>query len=237
MANPTPYAPASTAWAGAGAAAAAGARTVVVAGASGLVGREILQGLLADESVAAVHSLGRRELPLRHPKLTQHRVDFKALPALPRADEAFVALGTTIKVAGSQEAFRAVDFEAVVALAKAARTAGVRRLGVVSAMGANAHSAIFYNRVKGEMERALSALGFEALVIARPSFLAGDRAALGQPLRPGEKLALNVSRWLAPLIPANYGSVAAGSVAKALLQTVPQATGRRVMLSGELRSF
>ena len=125
----------------------------------------------------------------------------------------------------------------MVALAKAARTAGVRRLGVVSAMGANAHSAIFYNRVKGEMERALSALGFEALVIARPSFLAGDRAALGQPLRPGEKLALNVSRWLAPLIPANYGSVAAGSVAKALLQTVPQATGRRVMLSGELRSF
>jgi len=67
------------------------ARTVVVAGASGLVGREILQGLLADDSVAAVHSLGRRELPIRHPKLTPHRVDFKALPALPRADEAFVA--------------------------------------------------------------------------------------------------------------------------------------------------
>src|SRR5688572_14899351 len=153
MDNPTPCAPASTAWAGAGAAGAAvAARVVVVAGASGLVGREILQGLLADDSVAAVHSLGRRELPLTHPKLTQHRGDFKALPALPRVDEAFIALGTTIKVAGSQQAFRAVDFDAVVAVAKAAKAAGARRLGVVSAMGANPRSTIFYNRVKGEME-------------------------------------------------------------------------------------
>ena len=87
-------------------------RTALVAGASGLVGREILQGLLADDSVAAVHSVGRRELPLAHPKLTQHRVDFKAPLTLPRVDEAFIALGTTIKVAGSQEAFRAIDFDA-----------------------------------------------------------------------------------------------------------------------------
>ena len=113
------------------------ARTVFVAGASGLVGREIMQGLLADTSVAAVHSLARRELPLQHPKLTQHIVDFKALPALPRVHEAFIAMGTTIKVAGSQAAFRAVDFDAVVAVAKAARAAGAARLGVVSAMGAN----------------------------------------------------------------------------------------------------
>ena len=211
------------------------ARTVVVAGASGLVGREILQGLLADESVVAVHSLGRRELPLTHPKLTQHRVEFKALPALPSVGEAFIALGTTIKVAGSQEAFRAVDFDAVVAVAKAAKAAGARRLGVVSAMGANPRSAIFYNRVKGEMEEALSALGMDALVIARPSFLAGDREALGQPLRSGEKLALRVSQLLAPLIPSNYASVDVRSVANALLATVPGAKGRHVLLSGELK--
>ena len=209
----------------------------MLAGASGLVGREILQGLLADDSVAAVHTLGRRELPVRHPKLTQHRVDFKALPALPRVGEAFVALGTTIKVAGSQEAFRAVDFQAVLAVAQAAKAAGAARLGVVSAMGANPRSPIFYNRVKGDMEAALSALGFETLVIARPSFLAGDRQAVGQPLRSGEKLALNVSRWLSPVIPANYGSVAARSVAQGLLRTVPVTQGRRVILSGELRSF
>jgi uncharacterized protein YbjT (DUF2867 family) len=208
-----------------------------VAGASGLVGREILQGLLADRSVAAVHSLGRRQLPLQHPKLTQHIVDFRALPGLPRADEAFIALGTTIKVAGSQEAFRAVDFEAVVAVAKAAKAAGAQRVGVVSAMGANARSSVFYNRVKGDAEAALSALGFEALVIARPSFLAGNRESLGQPARSGEHLALNVSRWLAPLIPDNYRSIEASRVARALLETVPVAQGRRILLSGEMQRF
>jgi uncharacterized protein YbjT (DUF2867 family) len=151
--------------------------------------------------------------------------------------EAFIALGTTIKVAGSQEAFRAVDFDAVVAVAKAAKAAGARRLGVVSAMGANPRSTIFYNRVKGEMEEALSALGLDTLVIARPSFLAGDREALGQPLRSGEKLALRVSRMLAPLIPANYASVDVRSVANALLAEVPAAKGRHVLLSGELQKM
>jgi uncharacterized protein YbjT (DUF2867 family) len=237
MDNPTPYAAASTVQPGVSSAAAAAGRTVLVAGATGLVGREILQGLLADDSVVAVHSLGRRELQLQHPKLTQHRVDFKALPALPSVGEAFIALGTTIKVAGSQEAFRAVDFDAVLAVAKAAKAAGAKRLGVVSAMGADKGSSIFYNRVKGETEEALSALGFDALVIARPSFLAGDRQAVGQPVRSGEKLALNISRWLAPIIPANYGSIKASSVANGLLRTVPTARGKRVMLSGELRSF
>jgi uncharacterized protein YbjT (DUF2867 family) len=211
-------------------------RSVLIAGASGLVGRQILQGLLADDSVAAVHSVGRRELDVAHPKLTQHRVDFsRALPSLPRVGEAFVALGTTIKVAGSQQAFRAVDYDAVVAVARAAKAAGATRLGVVSAMGADKRSRIFYNRVKGETEEALSAMGFATLVIARPSFLAGDREALGQPLRGGEKLAMRVSRILAPLIPDNYKSIDASAVARALLDAVPRSTGRRVMLSSELR--
>jgi uncharacterized protein YbjT (DUF2867 family) len=210
-------------------------RTVLLAGASGLVGREILNGLLADVSVAAVHTLGRRELSVSHPKLVQHRVDFKALPALPLVDEVYIALGTTIKVAGSQEAFRAIDHDAVLAVANAAKQAGARRLGVVTAMGADAGSSLFYNRVKGETESALAALGFGGLVIARPSMLAGDREALGQPLRGGEKLANNVSRWLAPLIPDNYKSIEAAAVAGALLNAVPQAQGRRVMLSGEMR--
>jgi uncharacterized protein YbjT (DUF2867 family) len=190
---------------------------------------------LADDSVAAVHTLGRRELQLRHLKLTQHRVDFKALPALPRVGEAFVALGSTIKAAGSQEAFRAVDFDAVVAIAKAAKAAGATRLGVVSAMGANARSGVFYNRVKGEMEEALSALGFETLVIARPALLVGDREALGQPARRGEELGLKVSRWLAPVIPDNYRPIEARSVARALLAAMRTTKGRRVLLSGEMQ--
>ena len=243
MANPIRSAPVSTAWAGAGAAtvvgAAAAGRTVLVAGATGLVGRAILHGLLADDSVVAVHSLGRRELDASHPKLTQHRVDLtgapEGFPALQGVGEAFIALGTTIRVAGSQEAFRAVDYAAVLAVARLAKAAGARRLGVVSAMGADARSKIFYNRVKGETEAALSALGFEGLVIARPSFLVGDRSALGQPLRGGEKLALRVSTWLAPLIPDNYRSVDAAAVARALLAAVPAAMGRTVLLSSKLR--
>jgi uncharacterized protein YbjT (DUF2867 family) len=212
-------------------------RTVMIAGASGLVGRELLAGLLADDSVAAVHSLGRRELDLSHPKLTQHRTDFKALPALSGVDEAFIALGTTIKVAGSQEAFRAVDYDAVIAAAKAAKAARAKRLGVVSAMGADAKSTIFYSRVKGETEQALAALGFDTLVIARPSMLAGDRASLGQQVRGGEELAVKVSRWFGSLIPANYRSIPAASVAHALLHAVPASKGYRVMLSGELREY
>ncbi len=191
---------------------------------------------MADDSVAAVHSLGRRDIALTHPKLLQHRVDFsKALPALPSVGEAFIALGTTIKVAGSQEAFRAIDFDAVLAVAKAAKAAGAKRLGVVSAMGADRKSGIFYNRVKGETEDALSALGFDTLVIARPSFLAGDRSALGQPLRSGEKLAMNLSRLLAPLIQDNYKSIDSAKVAQALLKAVPQVQGTRVLLSGQMQ--
>jgi uncharacterized protein YbjT (DUF2867 family) len=200
------------------------------------VGREILRGLLTDNDYAAVHSLGRRPLDLQHVKLQSHTVDFAALGPVPAVDEVFVALGTTIKVAGSQQAFRAVDFDAVVAVARAARAAGATRLGVVSAMGASQKSRLFYNRVKGEMEDALSQMGFTTLVIARPSFLAGDRAALNQPIRSGEGLALSISRSLRGLIPANYRSVAADRVADALRQAVKAAQpGKQVLLSGVLQ--
>src|SRR3954465_11547096 len=160
-------------------------RTVALAGATGLVGREILRGLVADPSVSAIHVLGRRALEAT-PKVLSYVVDFRALPALPHLDEVYLALGTTIKVAGSQEAFRAVDYEANLAVARAALAAGAKRAGLVSAMGASARSGIFYNRTKGEIEDALAALPFTGLVIARPSMLAGDRASLGQPVRAGE---------------------------------------------------
>jgi uncharacterized protein YbjT (DUF2867 family) len=211
-------------------------RTVVIAGATGLVGREILQGLLNDDAVGAIHALGRRPLSVQHPKLTSHVVDFAALPPLPSVDEAYLALGTTIKVAGSQEAFRAVDFDANLAVARAALAAGARRAGLVSAMGADTHARIFYSRVKGELEAALTALGFETLVIARPSMLAGDREALGQPVRNGEKLALFVSTMLRPFIPANYRSIAAADVARALLARVPLARGKEILSSGVMQT-
>jgi uncharacterized protein YbjT (DUF2867 family) len=210
-------------------------RTALLAGATGLVGREILRGLLDDQTVAAVHVLARRPLPLQHPKLQLHIVDFAALPPLPPVDEVYLALGTTIKVAGSQGAFRAVDFDANLAVARAALAAGARRLGVVSAMGADSRSAVFYSRVKGELEAALDGLRYQALVVARPSMLAGDRGALGQAERGGEQLALRVSQWLKPLIPDNYRSIQAADVARALLRTVPAARGQQVLPSGMMQ--
>lgn len=209
-------------------------RVVALAGATGLVGRAILQGLLADASVAAVHALGRREPGAAHPKLTPHVVDFAALPPLPPLDEVYLALGTTIKAAGSRSAFRAVDFDANLSAASAALAAGARRCGLVSAMGANRQSRIFYNRVKGEVEEAVARLRFEGLVIARPSLLVGDREALGQPARAAERVSLVVSGILGRLVPANYRPVAAADVARALLARVPAARGRVVLLSGEM---
>jgi len=214
----------------------ANGRRVVVAGATGLVGREIVQGLLADDSVAQVHVLTRRALGLRSEKLSTHIVDFADLSPLPPLDEAYLALGTTIKTAGSQAAFRAVDFDANLAVARAAKAAGARRLGLVSAMGADASSRVFYSRVKGELEAALTGLGpLDALVIARPSMLHGDRASLGQPARPGEHWALRVSRLLGPIIPRNYRAIAARDVAQALLARVPAARGRVLLLSGDMQ--
>lgn len=199
------------------------------------MGREILQRLLADDTVAAVHALGRRPLKVQHPKLHFRSVDFAALPSMPNVDEVYLALGTTIKVAGSQEAFRAVDYDANLAVARAAHAEGAARVGLVSAMGADSSSRIFYNRVKGELEDALAHLPWRALVIARPSFLAGDRAALGQPVRSGEKVALKVSRLLRPLIPADLRSIDASRVALSLVRSVPAATGRQVLRSGQMQ--
>lgn len=163
-------------------------RSALIAGATGLVGRELLPMLLASPQYVQVHALLRRALPelTSAGKLHTRVVDFARLPALPPVDDVFITLGTTIKVAGSQAAFRAVDFDAVVNTARAAREAGATRLGVVSALGANARSSVFYNRVKGEMQDAVAALGFESVVIVQPSLLVGDREKLGQPARPGE---------------------------------------------------
>lgn len=204
-------------------------RKVLLAGATGLVGGEILQALLVDPTVAEVHVLSRRAINVTHSKLQLHIVDFRRLPALPQVDEVYLALGTTIKVAGSQEDFRAVDFEANLAVAKAAIASGARRLGLVSAADANARSSVFYLKVKGELEEALSSLGLAALVIARPSLLLGNRDALKQPPRLGEKISTPIMKLLAPVLPKRYRPVHARAVARSLLATLPGANGTVVL--------
>jgi uncharacterized protein YbjT (DUF2867 family) len=210
-------------------------RKALIAGASGLVGRELLDRLLADARYASVLSIGRRTLPVAHARLTQELVSFDALPALPAVDDVFIALGTTRKVAGSEAAMRALDLDAVLGVAKAGLAAGARRLGVVSAMGAHAGSPLFYPRLKGEVEDAVSQLGYAQVVIARPSQLNGDRASLGQPGRPAERIAVALMRWLEPVTPRNYRIIAAADVAAALQAAMARdAPGRSVLLSGQM---
>jgi len=213
--------------------------TALLAGATGLVGRALLAQLLDDDR-ATVHALLRREVrDLPHsPHLHRHSIDFAQPGALPHADELFIALGTTIKVARSKEAFRAVDLHAVLNVARAAQAAGVQRCAVVSALGADAQSKVFYNRVKGEMEAALRALRFERLVIARPSLLAGARAALGQAPRLGERLSLAMLSPIATLLPASVRPIEAAVVARAMrLALRTEGLSTQVLESGALQQL
>ena len=217
--------------------ASSASRTALIAGATGLIGQAVLQLLMADERYSAVHVVGRRAPNVQHPKLVVYLSASLTNWVSPEVDDVFIALGTTIKVAGSKAAFKAIDGDAVVALARAAKAAGASRLAVVSAMGASSQSGVFYNQVKGEMEDAVSALGFDTLVIARPSLLAGDRDALKQPERLTEKLSLVAFKLFKPLIPANYRSIEASSVAQAMIKTLQTAgAGKHVLLSGHMQA-
>jgi len=207
----------------------------LLAGATGLVGRALAAQWPGPQPL---HLLVRREVPAAGPAQRVHVVDFAGLPPLPRAAWAFCCLGTTIKVAGSQEAFRAVDHDAVLAFARAAIAAGVTHFALVSALGADARSRNFYSRTKGEVEAALRAVGFRHLVIARPSLLSGDRASLAQPRRLGEVLALTLTRPLGALIPKAWRPIDAGVLARALVRGLAQAApGVTVLDSAALQDL
>lgn len=166
-------------------------------------------------------------------------VDFARLPAaLPTVDDVFIALGTTIKIAGSEAAFRQVDFDFVVNVARAAKAAGATRLAIVSAIGADPTSRIFYNRVKGEMEAAIAQVGYESVVIAQPSMLLGDRAALRQPPRSAEIWAARLAAPLGWMMPKSVRPIPARAVASALLTAILDAKpGVRVLKSGAMQEM
>ena len=145
-------------------------------------------------------------------------------------DLAFCCLGTTIKQAGSQEAFRAVDHDMVVAFGKRAREMGARHLVVISAIGADPKSSVFYNRVKGEMEQSLRAQEWPQLTIARPSLLIGERLE--------ERLAEKIAGPLSKLIPGKYRGIEACQLARALWRLgLEEQSGIRVIESDELRKL
>ncbi len=185
-------------------------------GATGLVGRLVLARLLESPQVARVVAPTRRSLGITHPRLHNPVVDFEALPEDAEwwaVDAVICTLGTTIADAGSQAAFRRVDHDYPLQVARLARRHGARGYALNSAMGASARSSIFYNRVKGELEDALAALDYPSLVLVRPGLIDGER----ERPRAGEGLALAVSRLLRPLLPRKWRPSRAVRIADALV--------------------
>jgi uncharacterized protein YbjT (DUF2867 family) len=207
----------------------------VVAGATGLVGQALVRQLAADGGWREVRVLVRRALPAESgaPNVIPVRIDYADLDATPDwargVDHLFCALGTTIRQAGSQAAFRQVDFEYALAFAKAGLAHGARHFLLVSALGADAESRVFYNRVKGELERAVSALGFRSVTIARPSLLLGERAER----RIGEQL----GKLVGVLAPGRWRPVPATQVAAALVAAAKRDTpGKEILDNRQLRA-
>ena len=195
-------------------------RSALLLGATGLVGSRCLARLLADPAYARVRVLGRRCPADVHPKLECDRIDFDRLEDEPvsfAADDVFCCLGTTMAKAGSEEDFRRVDLEYPVRAAARAAEEGADQFLVVSSLGADPDSRIFYSRVKGEMEAAVKRLPFRAVWILRPSLLLGSRAEA----RFGERVAAALSRPLAPLLVGplrRYRPIPADDVAAAMLR-------------------
>ena len=208
----------------------AGDRTVLLAGATGLVGGLALRQLLDRPEVSHVVALGRRPPAPTHPRLEAKTVDFARLDAVAplRAGAAVCALGTTIKAAGSQAAFRAVDHDAVLAFARWARAGGAHTFALVSSVGAASGTGNFYLSVKGETEDAVAALGYPRMVVLRPSLLLGDRAER----RLGEAVAQVLTPALNPLLRGplrRYRAVDADRVAAALVTAaLDRSPGREV---------
>ena len=190
--------------------------TVLLAGATGLVGGEVLRLALADARVKRVVAPTRRALPT-HPKLLNPLVDFAQLPEDAdwwAVDAVICTLGTTIKVAGSQAAFYRVDHDLPLKVGQLAQRRGARAYALNSALGANPASRVFYALTKGELERDLGALGFASLTFVRPGLIGGER----EQVRPAEQVGIKLSQWLRPLLPRRYRVVPAERIAFHLLQ-------------------
>ncbi len=190
---------------------------LLILGATGLVGRHLLDLALADGRVAQVVAPTRREAGPPRERLLAPRVDFERLPEDAdwwAADAVACALGTTMRQAGSREAFRRVDHDHPLQAARLARAAGARAFVLVSAAGANPRSRFFYNRVKGELERDLKGLGFPSLTLVRPGLIGGER----REIRPAERAAALVLGALGPVLPRGLRINPAAGIARAMLE-------------------
>ena len=206
-----------------------------IAGATGIVGRRALHHLLARPDVARVVAIGRRTLPVEHAKLESRVVDLRNRAAIASVlpaglGVAICCLGTTLKQAGSKEAFRSVDHDAVVTFAEAALERGAQRFVLVSSLGADARARNFYLRTKGETEAAVAGLGYAQLTVLRPSFI-DDQGARTE-YRPLERLTLPLARAVFSIVgrTTRYSPVSAEVIGKALVGVAFDETTERVRI-------
>jgi uncharacterized protein YbjT (DUF2867 family) len=192
-------------------------KTAIIIGATGLVGSQLLQQLLSDDRYALVKVFHRRSTGVTHEKLEEHVINFHEMRIwkhLITGDELFSALGTTLKAAGSKEAQYEVDYEFQLDVAKYAQKNGVRSYALCSSLGATQSTKNFYLNMKGKLDNKVQKLGFEKLVIVRPSLLLGDR----KEMRIGEKIGEPLLK-LATKIPPfkKYKPIHVRDVAKAMI--------------------
>jgi uncharacterized protein YbjT (DUF2867 family) len=215
-------------------------KTALLLGGSGLTGGHCLEYLLNDARYNQVMALVRRPLPVEHPKLVQHQVDFHHLDdclAGMQINDVFCCLGTTIKKAGSQKAFYEVDFVYPAEIAQLSLASGAEQFLLISALGANPRSTIFYNRVKGEVEEAIARYGFKGFYIFRPSLLLGKR----RESRPVEKFGETLFHWLSFIFKGvlqTYKPIASRAVAFAMVAVAKeQPLGKRIFESRRIHAI
>lgn len=211
-------------------------KTALVAGGTGLIGNQLLQLLLESPQYSKVIALTRRDLP-GHSKLVQIKIEFGNITEKAeslKTDDVFCCLGTTMAKAGSKEKFRQVDFYYPLLLAKITHSAGAKQYMLVSALGANKASSIYYNEVKGEIEETVSTVEFETVHIFRPSLLLGSRTEK----RSGEDAAKFFYKVFGFLIPGKYKAIESVKVARAMLHFASQnKKGNFIHESKELQRF
>ncbi|MFD2936825.1 Rossmann-fold NAD(P)-binding domain-containing protein [Spirosoma flavum] len=215
-------------------------KTALVLGATGLIGNLLTHRLVDSPVYSNVKVLVRKSLSWQHPRLQEVQFDFDHPNGLlTQVDDIFCCLGTTMKKARSKEAFQKVDYKYPLDIARLGLANGAQQFAIVTAMGADTESSFFYNRVKGEIERDLTALNYPSLLIFQPSLLLGDRASSGRgESRFGERIAEGAMRLFSSLIPAKYKGIEAAKVANAMLTTAQQGlTGKHVFKSDALQAY
>lgn len=211
-------------------------KKAIILGATGLTGSHLLELLLEDPNYETVKVFTRRKLPNIHPKLEEHVIDLLELSNYSdkfTADVVFCCIGTTKAKTPNKVLYRAVDYGIPVEAAKLCKQNGINSFIVISALGANAKSKVFYNRLKGEMERDVLAQQIEHTQLLQPSLIVGDR----DEKRMGEDLSKKIMKVIGFLIPARYKMIEGKTIAKAMVKMANEPAKETIVPSEKIKEI